>query len=230
MSNMFRETSAFYQDVSMWNAINVSGSDYFALSSPLETNPAYWPNFGGSPPGPVVCFKEGSKILCLIDDQEKYMFIQDIRQGVLVKTSCNKYKKVTLIGKSKMFNPGNKLFSKNRLYKYSHKNHPEIAEGDDLYITGCHSVLVNKLTPDLREQITELFGKIYITEKKYRLPACLDDSADPFAEEGVYTIWHLALENAVYNENYGIYANGLLVETCSERFLKEFSGMDLIYI
>jgi len=28
--------------------------------------------------------------------------------------------------------------------------------------------------------------------------------------------------------NYGIYANGLLVETCSERNLKELSGMELL--
>jgi len=28
--------------------------------------------------------------------------------------------------------------------------------------------------------------------------------------------------------NYGIFANGLLVETCSERNLKELSGMELL--
>ena len=28
--------------------------------------------------------------------------------------------------------------------------------------------------------------------------------------------------------NYGIYANGLLVETCSKRYLKELSNMNFI--
>ena len=45
---------------------------------------------------------------------------------------------------------------------------------------------------------------------------------------GSHTIYHIALENDNYYMNYGIYANGLLVETCSKRYLKEFSGMTLI--
>jgi len=43
------------------------------------------------------------------------------------------------------------------------------------------------------------------------------------------TIYHLALENENYFSNYGIYANGLLVESCSKRYLKELSGMELNY-
>jgi hypothetical protein len=38
----------------------------------------------------------------------------------------------------------------------------------------------------------------------------------------------LALENDDYYMNYGIYANGLLVETCSKRFMKELSSMTLL--
>ena len=58
--------------------------------------------------------------------------------------------------------------------------------------------------------------------------ACLDERAQPYLEEGVFTIWHIALDNDNYYFNYGIYANGLLVETCSKRYLKELSGMTLI--
>jgi hypothetical protein len=29
--------------------------------------------------------------------------------------------------------------------------------------------------------------------------------------------------------NYGVYANGLLVETCSKRYLKELSHMELFW-
>ena len=43
---------------------------------------------------------------------------------------------------------------------------------------------------------------------------------------GEYTIYHVALENEDNYMNYGIYANGLLVETCSKRYLKELSGME----
>lgn len=44
----------------------------------------------------------------------------------------------------------------------------------------------------------------------------------------IRTIYHLALENESYYNNYGIYANGLLVESCSQRYLKELSNMELI--
>jgi len=37
----------------------------------------------------------------------------------------------------------------------------------------------------------------------------------------------LALENNDYYMNYGIFANGLLVETTSKRYIKELSNMTL---
>jgi hypothetical protein len=58
--------------------------------------------------------------------------------------------------------------------------------------------------------------------------AYLDEKAKPFEEEGTFTIYHLALENEHYTGNYGIYANGLLVESCSKRYLKELSHMELL--
>ena len=70
--------------------------------------------------------------------------------------------------------------------------------------------------------------KIYITDNNYRLPAFLDERAKPYSNEGNFTIWHLALENENYSFNYGIYANGLLVESCSQRYLKEYSNMILM--
>jgi hypothetical protein len=74
----------------------------------------------------------------------------------------------------------------------------------------------------------EIFGKIYVTEKKYRLPAYLDKKSTPLLEKGFFTIYHFALENDNYYSNYGVYANGLLVETCSKRYLQELSNMELI--
>jgi hypothetical protein len=73
-------------------------------------------------------------------------------------------------------------------------------------------------------------GDNYITESFHRVPACLDDRAEPYTNgnTGSVTIWHFALEhNNLYN-NYAVWANGLLVETCSIDFLKNKSGMELI--
>jgi hypothetical protein len=95
-------------------------------------------------------------------------------------------------------------------------------------ITGCHSILVDDITEEQRKDITELAGRIFVTDNKYRLMACLDERAKPYTEEGVHTIWHFALENDNYYYNYGVYANGLLVETSSKRMMKELSGMELV--
>ena len=66
------------------------------------------------------------------------------------------------------------------------------------------------------------------TYDKYRLPACVDEKATVYKVPGDYTIYHIALENEHYYGNYGIYANGLLVESCSKRYLKEVSNMEIL--
>jgi len=176
---------------------------------------------------PVICFKEDSKILCLVDNKEIYLPIQDIRKGVLVKTSGSGYVPVNMIGNSKIYNPGNKSRSKERLYKCTPSNYPELTE--DLFITGCHSILVSHLTDEQKEMNNELLGRIMVTENKYRLMACIDDRAEPYDCEGLYNIWHLALDHDDERMNYGIYANGgLLVETTSKRMLLNYSGMDIL--
>jgi len=172
------------------------------------------------------CFLEDTKILCFVDNEEKYMKIQDIKPGVMVKTNENGYKSVDMIGHSKIYNSGNNHRSKNRLYKCSKDKYPEL--NDDLYITGCHSILVDNITSVEREKIIEFLGNVYITGKKYRLIACVDERTEPYNKEGVFNIWHIALENDNYYNNYGIYANGLLVESISKRYLKELSGMTLV--
>ena len=85
------------------------------------------------------------------------------------------------------------------------------------------------VTDKERAATIEKLGKMFVTEKKYRLMACLDERAKPWASEGAYTIWHFALEHADTGLNYGVYANGgLLVETCSIQFLKTKSNMELV--
>lgn len=177
---------------------------------------------------PLMCFGEETEILCLSEgeEEEKYVPIQQIRKGDRVKTLRDGYKKVDSIGTSKIYNPGNTMRSKNRLYKLTAEQYPEITK--DLFLTGCHSILVSELTKEERNHTVEILGKIYVTDSHYRLPACVDQRAKPVEKEGLYNIWHLALENTDYYMNYGVYANGLLVETTSKRMLKDLSGMTLI--
>jgi hypothetical protein len=176
---------------------------------------------------PVVpCFLEGSKILCEVDGVETYVPVEELKNGTLVKTSLDGYKKVVLIGKGSIQNPGNDERIENRLYKCSPSKYPQLKE--DLYITGCHSILEFPITEKQKEDTIKHLGRMFITDNKYRLLACVDERAEPWNSEGSFVIWHFALENENDGLNYGVYANGgLLVETCSIRFLKNKSNMVL---
>jgi len=173
-------------------------------------------------------FKEGSKILCFKNNAEKYVPIENVRKGDLVKTRFNGYVPVHMIGKLQMYHKKTNERRKEQLYTCSKEKFEGVFE--DLVITGCHSILVDNFTSEKqREKAIETNNKrVFVTDRKYRLPACVDDRTRLYNKEGLHTIYHLALENDDYYMNYGIYANGLLVETTSKRYLKELSGMVMI--
>lgn len=172
------------------------------------------------------CFLEGSTILCHVDSVEQYVPVEHLKKGTLVKTSLNGYKPVVLVGKGTIQNPGNDERTENRLYKCSPSKYPELK--DDLYITGCHSILEFPIMDKQKEETIKRLGELFVTEKKYRLMACVDERAEPWNSENSYTIWHFALEHENDTMNYGVYANGgLLVETCCIYFLKNKSNMSI---
>jgi hypothetical protein len=169
------------------------------------------------------CFKRDTKILT----NQGYIPVQSLRKGHLVKTLNDGYVPVYMLGKSKITHLASEERVKNQLYKYAKDAYPEITE--DLVLTGCHSILVKKFKDEEERAATiETNGHIYFTDKMYRLPACVDKRAKVYETPGEYDIYHLALENEDYYMNYGIYANGLLVESCSKRYLKELSNMKIV--
>ena len=172
--------------------------------------------------GPYPCFKEGSKILTI----DCYVPIENLRKGDLVQTLKNNYLPIVLIGKSTIYNSGDKERIKDRLYTLSSYNYPDLIE--DLVLTGCHSILMDKLSKKQEDDILEKYGEFNITDGKVRLETYLDSRSQPYKKEGKFTIYHLALENENYVGNYGIWANGLLVESCSKRYLTELSNMQLL--
>jgi len=183
-------------------------------------------NIGGTPV--AICFLEGSKILHLNTDnnKEEYIEIEKLRKGDLVKTVADGYKKIECIGQSIMTNNVNDSGrSIDKLYKCSKNEYPELIE--DLIVTGAHAILVSSFKNHQQEQTRDVLGDIYITGKFYRLPACVDNRTAIYEISGNHKIWNLSLEHTNYYFNYGIYANGLLVETASNRMMKEKSGMYL---
>jgi hypothetical protein len=172
-----------------------------------------------------ICFKEDTKILCLKYDREEYVPIQKLKRGDMVKTRLSGYVPIDMVGKTRIYNEGVKERIKDQLYVCKKSKYPELFE--DLYITGSHSILVNTLTESQKQRTLRLFDKVCVTEGKYRLMACVDERASPYKKEGEYNIYHIALANDDPYSNYGIYANGLLVESCSKRFLKDLSNMTI---
>jgi hypothetical protein len=175
---------------------------------------------------PYPCFLEGTKILCFENNQEVYRPVESLQKGDLVKTIYNGYVPVCMMGTTTLYNPGNDYRVANRLYKCSREKYPTLFE--DLYITGCHSILVPSMTDDQWENTKAVNGNIYVTDNHFRLIACADEKAEPFNKEGFMNIYHIALEHPDIFMNYGIYANGLLVESCSIDYLIKYSNLKIM--
>jgi hypothetical protein len=169
----------------------------------------------------VVCFKEGAQILT----DRGYILVEDLRKGDLVQTVAHGFVPIDMIGKKDIVHDPSQSRNKDQLFKC---NHSEVF--GELVLTGCHSILVPDFaSPEQRVKTMEYNKqRVFITDNHYRLPAFLDDRATVYEHPGTYTIYHFALENDDYYMNYGIYANGLLVETCSKRYLKEYANMTLL--
>lgn len=169
----------------------------------------------------LTCFNKDTKILT----NNGYVPIQDLRKGDLIKTLTNGFVPIHLIGSREVHNDS-KAKNKDKLYVCSNSEYNDVTE--DLIITGGHSVLVDELEGDVRTKTNELLLGIFKTEGKYKLPICLDKRAKLYEKEGIFTIYHFALEHTDSSMEYGVYANGLLVESCSIKYLKEKSRLILI--
>ena len=109
------------------------------------------------------------------------------------------------------------------VYKCSRGAYPELIE--DLILTGYHALLVPALKYEEREEMERLYGKMYNTDGLYRLPVCADKRSEIYRSKKKMTIYNFALESEDIYRNYGIYANGLLVENCSINYLNNRSQM-----
>lgn len=160
-------------------------------------------------PNAIPCFLEGSQILCKVAGVDTYVNVETIRPGMLVKTSRDGYKAVKLIGSRAMTNSG--LPNKNSLYLCTKAAYPELLA--DLTLTGCHAILVPQITDAQRAGILSTLQRVFVTDKQYRLPTCVDERASVVQTEGNFIVWHFALEHYDIRMNYGVYAQGLLVES-----------------
>jgi len=103
------------------------------------------------------CLLQGTTVRCLINGSDQDIPIEQIRPGTTVKTAEG-YHRVALVGHSIMINPGSVDRSQNRLYVCKPAEYPELKS--DLYLTGCHSILVDQLTPAQITKTQEEFLRV----------------------------------------------------------------------
>ena len=104
-----------------------------------------------------ICFKERTKILCMIDKREHYVAIEDIKENTFVKI-YNKsgkgghYRKAKFIVKSALENSSESTI--NKLYCIKKERHSNLIE--DLYVTGSHALLYDELSDMEYEKMSRL--------------------------------------------------------------------------
>lgn len=166
-------------------------------------------------PNPL-CFHENTKILT----NNGYVTISNLRKGDLIQTHFHGFVPIKSIGYSKLYNDTMNVRKKACLYKYSSTKHPELFE--DLIITGSHSVLIDNLTDEEEQNIILNNIEVKKIDGKYRLMSFLDKRSEQYNIEKVHNVWHFALEHSDESAQYGVYANGMLVETTSIQSMNNF--------
>jgi len=171
---------------------------------------------------PPICFDESVKILCLVNNQEVYTPISKLSSGNLIKTYNHEYLPIKSIGSNTMMNnPNNWQTCMYRLPKNTIKN-----QTDDLIVTGGHAICVDSLTSEqLRLQSQWWVNGISQIDDKFRLLSSLDSRFEKITENKQFTYYHLILEG--HQERYGIYANGVLSETCTPKVFEKYNFMNI---
>jgi hypothetical protein len=172
---------------------------------------------------PAECFKKGTQILC---ENDIYIPIEELKIGTLVKTYKHGYKKVITILHDKIFNmcSHDKSCSNsfqnicNQMYTYSRESNPYLIA--DLHLTGGHSLLLDTLTDEESNDMSQInwAKEDFMIEDKYKLLTCYNSKFNISTEQDDVDVYHFILEtpkNAKSTHVYGIYANGILAESCS---------------
>jgi hypothetical protein len=156
------------------------------------------------------CFAEGTKILCLENNEETWIKVEELKINTLVKTYLHGHKPVKRIGKGTFINnPKQPSFS---IYKMSKENNPLLIE--DLYLTGGHSIMVDCLMDEERKEQEKIDFHQTIDDKKLEV-VYISRKFEKIIDNNIYNVYNFALESETGDQRYGVYANGELCETPS---------------
>jgi len=167
---------------------------------------------------PLLCFDESTEILCLNNNLEEVYFpISELKVGTFVKSFKHGFRRISAIYKNSLINNINDFHSCMFLMP---KNENMTK---DLILTGGHSILVDNMTEGELTKNNEYFKNIITKiDDKHLLLAAASEKFTALENNNEYTFYNFCLENDSDDEaRYGVWANGVLVETPSKQFLKD---------
>jgi alpha-tubulin suppressor-like RCC1 family protein len=165
----------------------------------------------------LICFKEDTQILT----SNGYIPIQELKKGDLVDTYKHGLRPITVIAKQEIVHDASSTRIADKLYQCSKTEYNDLFA--DLVITGRHSILIDE--PDSKSLNKQSY------DGKYKIQAYKDSKTTVYDTAGKHMIYNFALQgddNKDNEKNYSVYANGLLVESCSKKCLQTQTTMVLI--
>lgn len=158
------------------------------------------------------CLNKGTKILCIKDSIEIYIPIELLKKGDIVKTYKHGSRKIYDIIHHYLYNKP--TFFGDCMYIMKKENNIELIE--DLILTGGHSLLIDHPTENEQKYALEIFGQKFFIDEKQLIPTAAILGFSKILERKMYIYYQLAIENNRDNDQrFGIWANGVLVETPS---------------
>ena len=170
------------------------------------------PSFISSGTISVACLAEGTNIDCYMERIK----VEDLQVGDMVRTYKHGHKKVVHIEKTDM-NDQVMNFRLDCLFRAKKEDLPALSE--DLYVTGGHSILLDSLSQIEQWHMKSISwpGHFFQVDGKYKLLAAHSEKFQITNKK--VKVYNIILEQDDENDmyvSYGIYANGLLVETCNK--------------
>lgn len=167
---------------------------------------------------PLLCFDETTEILCLNENlEEVYVPISELKVGSIVKSFKHGFRRISVIYKNSLINSINDFHS----CMFIMPKNENMTK--DLIVTGGHSILVDNMTESESIKNKEYFNNTtQRIDGKQLLLAAASDKFTVLENNNEYTFYNFCLENDSDHEaRYGVWANGVLVETPSTQFLKD---------
>ena len=162
------------------------------------------------------CFSEGTKILCLNNYQkelkEEYVSVQDLKVGDFVKSYKHGYRKISKILTGSFINNPIEQGASNCMYRM--KKTEDNGLIDDLTLTRNHGVLVDKINKEIN------INNLEVIDDLVSIITADSDKFEKVLDANLHKYYHFSLEtDGDEDRRFGVWANGLLVETPSNNMM-----------